>query len=256
LLINARELSDYFRESLSFSVMLSEDAREADIRMLQKDLDAKEFVKSTEYISKEQAAENLKEELGEDFISFMGYNPLLPSIDVFLVAQYTHPDSVLNIERYILEYPVVEEVYFQESFLHLINENVRKVSLFLLAFSLLMFLISLTIINNTIRLSVYSKRFLINTMHLVGATRAFIRKPFLARSIVHGIIAGMVAILMLMAILYFVEAEFYLLFTLQDFTLLLYLSGAIILTGIVITLVSTFFSVNRYLGINEDKLYL
>jgi cell division transport system permease protein len=256
LLINARELSDYFRESLSFSVMLSEDAREADIRMLQKDLDAKEFVKSTEYISKEQAAENLKEELGEDFISFMGYNPLLPSIDVFLVAQYTHPDSVLNIERYILEYPVVEEVYFQESFLHLINENVRKVSLFLLAFSLLMFLISLTIINNTIRLSVYSKRFLINTMHLVGATRAFIRKPFLARSIIHGVIAGMVAILMLMAILYFVEAEFYLLFTLQDFTLLIYLSGAIILTGIVITLVSTFFSVNRYLGINEDKLYL
>lgn len=255
LLINARELSDYFKESLSFSVMLNEDAREADIRMLQKDLDAKRFVKSTEYISKEQAAENLKNELGEDFLSFMGYNPLLPSIDVYLLASYTHPDSVLNIEKYILEYPVVNEVYFQESFLHLLNENVRKISLFLLVFSLLLLLISLTIINNTIRLSVYSKRFLINTMQLVGATRGFIRRPFLLRSTVHGIIAGMVAILLLMTILYFVEEQFYLLFTLQDIGLLLYLFGGIILVGILINFISTYFSVNKYLGISEDKLY-
>lgn len=255
LLINARELSDYFRESLSFSVMLNEDAKEADIRMLQKDLDAKRFVKSTEYISKEQAAENLKEDLGEDFLSFMGYNPLLPSIDVYFIAQYTHPDSVLNIEKYLLEYPVVNEVYFQESFLHLLNENVRKVSFFLVVFSALLLFISLTLINNTIRLSVYSKRFLINTMQLVGATRRFIRKPFLIRSMIHGIIAGLVAILLLMGILYLVEEEFYLLFTLQDIGLLLYLFGGIIVMGILINFVSTFFSVNKYLGISEDKLY-
>ena len=255
LLINAKELSDYFRESLSFSVMLSEDAKEADIRMLQKDLDAKEFVKSTEYISKEKAAENLKEELGEDFLDFMGYNPLLPSIDVYLLAQYTHPDSVLNIEKYILEYPVVKEVYFQESFLHLLNENVKKVSFFLLVFSSLLLFISLTIINNTIRLSVYSKRFLINTMQLVGATRGFIRRPFLMRSAVHGVIAGLISILLLMTALYFVEEEFYLLFTLQDFGLIAYLFGGIIATGILINYISTFFSVNKYLGISEDKLY-
>ena len=255
LMINAKELSDYFRESLSFSVMLSEDAKEADIRMLQKDLDAKEFVKSTEYISKEKAAENLKEELGEDFLDFMGYNPLLPSIDVYLLAQYTHPDSVLNIEKYILEYPVVKEVYFQESFLHLLNENVKKVSFFLLVFSSLLLFISLTIINNTIRLSVYSKRFLINTMQLVGATRGFIRRPFLMRSAVHGVIAGLISILLLMTALYFVEEEFYLLFTLQDFGLIAYLFGGIIATGILINYISTFFSVNKYLGISEDKLY-
>jgi len=255
VLINTRELSDYFRESLSFSVMLDEDAKEADIRMLQKDLDAKHFVKSTEYISKEQAAENLREDLGEDFLTFMGYNPLLPSIDVYLLADYTHPDSVLNIEKYLMEYDVVNEVYFQESFLHLINENVRKISAFLLIFSGLLLFISLTIINNTIRLSVYSKRFLIRTMQLVGATRSFIRKPFLLRSIVHGIIAALFSIVLLMAILFFVEKEFYLLFTLQDIGLILYLFGSIILIGILINLISTLFSVTKYLGISEDKLY-
>jgi len=255
VMINARELSDYFRESLSFSVMLDEDAKEADIRMLQKDLDAKHFVKSTEYISKEQAAENLKEDLGEDFLTFMGYNPLLPSIDVYLLADYTHPDSVLNIESYLMEYDVVNEVYFQESFLHLINENVRKISVFLLIFSGLLLFISLTIINNTIRLSVYSKRFIIRTMQLVGATRSFIRRPFLMRSVVHGIIAALLAIVLLMAILFLVEKEFYLLFTLQDIGLVMILFGGIITIGIVINLVSTFFSVTKYLGISEDKLY-
>ncbi|MCD4768962.1 MAG: permease-like cell division protein FtsX [Bacteroidales bacterium] len=255
VIINARELSDYFKESLSLSVMLKENSKEADIIMLQKDLAAKHFVKNTEYISKEQAAVNLKEDLGEDFLSFMGYNPLLPSIDIFLFAEYTYPDSVLNIEKYILEYPLVEEVYFQESFLHLLNENVRKVSFFLMIFSGLLLFISLTIINNTIRLSVYSKRFLINTMQLVGATRSFIRKPFLSRSVVHGIIAGLVSIILIMVILYFVEQEFYLLFTLQDVELLLYLFGGIIILGIVINFISTFISVNKYLSIPEDKLY-
>jgi len=255
VLINARELSDYFRESLSFSVMLDEDSKEADIRMLQKDLDAKQFVKSTEYISKEQAAEKLREELGEDFLSFMGYNPLLPSIDVYLFADYTHPDSVLNIERYLMEYDAVNEVYFQESFLHLINENVSKISAILLVFSGLLLFISLTIINNTIRISVYSKRFLIRTMQLVGATGSFIRKPFLWRSVIHGIIAALFSIILLMSILYFVEQEYYLLFSLQDIGLLLSLFGGIVIIGIFINLVSTFFSVNKYLGISEDKLY-
>lgn len=255
VLINANELSDYFRESLSFAVMLDEDAKEADIRMLQKDLDAKDFVKSTEYISKQEAAVKLREELGEDFLTFMGYNPLLPSIDVFLLADYTHPDSVLNVERYIMEYDVVHEVYFQESFLHLVNENVRKISAFLLVFSGLLLFISLTIINNTIRISVYSKRFLIRTMQIVGATRSFIRKPFLLRSIIQGTIAALLAVLLLMVILYFIEQEFYLLFTLQDVELLLYLFGGILLLGIIINYLSTYFSVNKYLGISEDKLY-
>ena len=255
VLINAKELSDYFRESLSFSVMLDDDAKEADIRMLQKDLDAKHYVKSTEYISKDEAAAKMKEELGEDFISFLGDNPLPPSIDVYLISTYTSPDSVARIENYILEYPFVKEVYYQESLLFLINENVRKISLFLLVISAFLFLIALTIINNTIRLAIYSRRFIIRTMQLVGATRSFIRRPFIIQSAFHGFLAALIAMTLLMGLLYLIEKEFFLMFTFESTKFLLLLGGAIIIIGIVINIVSTFFSVNRYLNISEDKLY-
>jgi cell division transport system permease protein len=255
VIINARGLSDYFKESLSFSIMLDEEAKEADIRMLQKDMDAKPYVKSTEYVSKDEAAAKLKNDLGEDFVNFLGYNPLSPSIDVYLHAPYTSPDSVSKIEKYVRQYSFVKEVYYQESLLYLINENVKKISLFILVVSLFLFLVALTIINNTIRLSVYSKRFLIRTMQLVGATKSFIRKPFLVKSVFHGLIAGLIAITLLLGLLYLVEKEFFLLFTFQDTNLLFLLGAAIIITGIVINVISTFFSVNRYLGISEDKLY-
>jgi cell division transport system permease protein len=256
VIINARGLSDYFRESLSFSVMLNEEAKEADIRMLQKDLDAKPFVKLTEYISKDEAAKKLKEDMGEDFVNFLGYNPLPPTIDVYLFAGYTSPDSVARIEKYIMEYPFVKEVYYQESLLYLINENMRKISVFILIISSFLLLIALTIINNTIRLSVYSKRFLIRTMQLVGANRAFIRRPFLLRSALHGLIAGLIAMILLLGLIYMVEKEFFLMMTLHSIYVLLLLAASIIITGIVISVVSAFFSVNRYLSISEDKLYL
>jgi cell division transport system permease protein len=255
VIINARELSDYFRESLSFSVMLNDDAREADIRMLQKDLDAKPYVKSTEYVSKDEAALKMKEDLGEDFISFLGDNPLPPSIDVYLFADYTSPDSVEKIEKYVLEYPFVKEVYYEESLLFLINENVRKISLFLLVLSSFLFLIAVTIINNTIRLAIYSKRFLIRTMQLVGATRSFIRKPFLIRSTYHGLLAALIAMLLLMGLLYLIEKELLMMFSFESTNLLILLGISLIVTGILINLVSTYFSVNRYLVISDDKLY-
>ncbi len=255
VIINAKELSDYFRESLTFSVILDEDAREADIRMLQKDLDAKPSVKSTEYVSKDEAAAKMKEDMGEDFISFLGDNPLPPSIDVYLFAGYTNRDSVVKFEKYILEYPFVKEVWYEDSLLFLINENVRKISLFLLILSLFLFLIAVTIINNTIRLAIYSKRFLIRTMQLVGATRAFIRKPFLIRSVYHGVLAALTAMLLLMGLLYLIEKEFIMLFSFESTRLLAVLGILLIIAGILINLVSTFLSVNRYLDISEDKLY-
>jgi cell division transport system permease protein len=255
VIINAKELSDYFRESLTFSVILDEDAREADIRMLQKDLDAKPSVKSTEYVSRDEAATKMKDDMGEDFISFLGDNPLPPSIDVYLYAGYTNRDSVVKFEKYILEYPFVKEVWYEDSLLFLINENVRKISLFLLIISSFLFLIAVTIINNTIRLAIYSKRFLIRTMQLVGATRAFIRKPFLIRSIYHGVLAALTAMLLLMGLLYLVEKEFLMLFSFESTRLLALLGVLIIFAGILINLVSTYLSVNRYLIISEDKLY-
>jgi cell division transport system permease protein len=255
VLINARQLSDYFRESLSFTIMLKEDAREADIRMLQKELDARPYVKQTEYVSKDEAAVKLTDELGEDFLDFLGYNPLMPTIDVYLLADYTHPDSVIKLEKAITEYPVVDEVYYQESILNLINDNVRKITLFLLIISALLFLIAMTIINNTIRLSIYSRRFLINTMQLIGANRSFIRKPFILRSLFFGFLAALIAIGLLMGLMYLIEKEFFTLFTYENINLFLLLCLALAVAGVVINAVSTFFAVNRYLGIHEDKLY-
>lgn len=255
VLINARQLSDYFRESLSFTIMLKEDAREADIRMLQKELDAKPYVKQTEYVSKDEAAVKLRNELGEDFLDFLGYNPLMPTIDVYLQARYTHPDSVIKLEKVIAEYPVVDEVYYQESILNLINDNVRKISVFLLVISLLLFLIALTIINNTIRLSIYSKRFLINTMQLIGANRSFIRKPFLLKSLFFGFLAALIAIGLMMGLMYLIEKEFFTLFTYENINLFLLLCLVLAAAGILINGISTFFAVNRYLGMHEDKLY-
>jgi cell division transport system permease protein len=255
VLINAKELADYLRESLSFSIMLDDDAKEPDIRMLQKDLDAKPYVKSTEYISKDAAALKMKKELGEDFISFLGDNPLPPSIDVYLHSGYTSPDSVAKIEKYVREYTFVKEVSVPESLLFLINENVKKISLFLLVISAFLFLIALTIINNTIRLSIYSRRFLIRTMQLVGATRAFIRGPFLIQSAIQGLLAALVAMSLLIGLLYLIEKEFFLMFSFESTYLLFLLGASIIITGILINVISTFFSVNRYLSISEDKLY-
>lgn len=255
VIINAQQLSDYLRESLSFSVMVNDDAKEPDIRMLQKDLDAKPYVKATEYISKDEAALKLREDLGEDFLNFLGYNPLSPTIDVYLLAEYTHPDSILRIEKYILEYPVVKEVYYQESILHLIDENVKKISVFLLIISTFLFLIAFTIINNTIRLSVYSKRFIIRTMQLVGATRSFIRRPFILRSAIQGFIAALIAMVLLMSLLYFIEREFLVLIAFKSTKLLILLGVSLIFSGVLLNVVSTFFSVNRYLNISEDKLY-
>jgi cell division transport system permease protein len=255
VLINARELADYLRESLSFSIMLDDEAKEPDIRMLQKDLDAKPYVKSTEYVSKDAAAVKMKKDLGEDFISFLGDNPLPPTIDVYLYAGFTSPDSVAKIEKYVREYPFVKEVYIQESLLFLINENVRKISLFLMVISTFLFLIALTIINNTIRLSIYSRRFLIRTMQLVGATRSFIRRPFLLQSAVHGFLAALIAMSLLMGLLYLIEKEFFLMFSFETTYLLILLGVTLIVTGVLINIISTFFSVNRYLSISEDKLY-
>lgn len=255
VLINAKALSEYFRESLPYSVMLGDEAKEADIRMLQKDMDAKPYVKSTEYVSKDEAANRMKKDLGEDFVHFLGDNPLPASIDIYLYAGYTNSDSIAKIEKYVQGYPIVKEVYYQKSLLYLINENVRKISLFLLVISSFLFLIALTIINNTIRLSIYSKRFIIRTMQLVGATKSFIRKPFLVQSAFHGLVASLVAMCLLLGLLYLTEKQFFLMFSSGSTELLILLGGSILVIGILISITATFFSVNRYLNISEDKLY-
>lgn len=255
LVFNAKKLSDYVKENIGFSIFLQEDVREVDANFLRKTLDASSFVRYTEYISKDRAAKELKEELGEDFIDFLGYNPLSASIDVRMKAEYANQDSINKIETYLLQFKQVKEVHYQKSLVNLINENVSKISLVIIIFSSLLLFISLVLINNTIRLSVYSRRFLINTMKLVGATAGFIRKPFLVKSILHGLYASLIAISMLSGIIYLVKKELADLVDIVDIQFIVIIFGAVTIVGILINLISTYFAVNKFLRLKADDLY-
>ncbi|MCP4310971.1 MAG: cell division protein FtsX [Bacteroidetes bacterium] len=255
LLVNGRNIRKQVMESLGFNVILKENIKEADIYQLQKILDARVYILSTEYITKEEAALETELMLGEDFIHFLGYNPLPPSIRVRLHQPWANPDSVMMIEQDLLQYDSIEEVYYKKSLLYAINENIRQISLVILGFSLLLTLISVTLINNTIRLSIYSKRFIINTMQLVGATRGFIRMPFLYQGAVRGFSASLISLAILFGLVYLLQEEFEGVISLKDYDLLAILALGVIGVGMLINWISTFFAVNKYLNIKTDKLY-
>jgi cell division transport system permease protein len=242
-------------ESIGFNVILKENVKEADIYQLQKILDAREYILSTEYVTKEEAALETEQMLGEDFIRFLGYNPLPPSIRVRLHQPWANPDSVMMIEQDLMQYDSVEEVYYKKSLLYAVNENIRQISLVILGFSILLTLISVTLINNTIRLSIYSKRFIINTMQLVGATRGFIRRPFLFRGAASGVTGSLIALALLFTLVYLLQEEFEGVISLKDYDMLAILALGVIVLGVIINTISTFFAVNKYLDIKIDKLY-
>jgi cell division transport system permease protein len=256
LVLNAKRLSDYVKENIGFSIILKEDVKEVEIIRLQKNLDASKYVKSTEYITKKEAARELKKELGEDFVDFLGYNPLLASIDVHLQADYANPDSIKLIKKDLQEYEQIKEVFYQKSLVQLVNQNIRKISLIILIFSAFLFLIAIALINNTIRLSIYSKRFIINTMQLVGATKGFIRRPFIYRGMLQGIIAAFIAMGLLTGSVYLMQKEFDEIITLQDVETLAVLYAGVLIFGVFISWISTLAAVNRYLKIKVDKLYI
>ena len=255
IFLHASKLSDYVKENIGFSIMIREGVKESGILELKKRLDQEPYVKSSEYIPKERAADQLQEELGEDFIGFLGYNPLLHSIDLRLKASYANADSISRIERKLLARPEVKEVFYQKSLIDLINKNLNKVSLVLLGFSAIMFFIAIVLINNTIRLAIYSKRFLIRSMQLVGATESFIRMPFLEKAIANGILSSLLAIGMLVVTLYFSIDQLPELLELQDSLRLAILVVLIIGMGIGISWSSTYLSVRKYLRIKTDLLY-
>ncbi len=255
IVLHAQKLSDYVKENIGFSVIIKEEVKEPGIIEFQKKLDIEPFVKSTEYITRERAAKELTEELGEDFVGFLGYNPLLASIDIRLKADYANNDSLAMLEKKLLAKPVVKEVFYHKSLVELVNQNIRRISLVILAFTAVLLLISIALINNTIRLSVYSKRFIIRSMQLVGATQAFIRKPFLLKSLLHGLISSVIAILLLGVVLYFSRQALPELVDLQDIDMILSLFGIVTALGLIITGLSTLFAVRKFLRISHDRLY-
>jgi cell division transport system permease protein len=255
LILHAKNLSDYVKENIGFSIMIRENIKEGGILEFQKKLDAQPYVKSTEYIPKDRAAVELKKELGEDFIGFLGYNPLLPTIDLRLKAEYANLPSVVQIEKKLLANPEVKEVFYQKSLVEMVNQNIERISLVLLGFSLALLIISIALINNTIRLSVYSKRFIIRSMQLVGATEGFIQKPFIIRGILNGIISSVLAIGLLMMVVYFAIEEVPELLQIENLMMYIILVGSTLVLGIMISWFSTYFAVRRFLRMKTDSLY-
>ncbi|MEN8117032.1 MAG: permease-like cell division protein FtsX [Bacteroidota bacterium] len=255
LLINARQLSEYVREKIGLTLVLRDNLKEVEIVRLQKILNASDYIKSTRFIDKETAAKELTEELGEDFQGFLGYNPLFASLDVKLYSPYTHTDSLIMLEKKFLDYPQVTEVYYQKNLVSLINQNVRRISMLLLIVSGLLTLIFVALINNTIRVLIYSQRFTINTMLMVGASRGFIRKPFILRSVFLGAYGALIANIILIAGIYSYKKELYGLISTDDLTTIGIIIIIVFGMGFILSFFSTWFAVNKFLRLKFDELF-
>ncbi|MBP5318427.1 MAG: permease-like cell division protein FtsX [Paludibacteraceae bacterium] len=255
LLRFAGDLTTYVRENLTVSVVLSDEVKEADIHKLVKKLDAEPYVRTSRFIDRQTALAELTEELGQNPMDILDYNPLRASVEIKLNSVYTESDSVAVVDSLLSAMPGVEDVIYQKNLIDQVNTNVKDINLILLGFSLLLLLISYALISNTVRLTVYAKRFLIHTMQLVGATGAFIRRPFVWRGVLIGFLSALLAIAMLSSGLYWISSQTSGLFTLQRLNGLAGVFGLMVLLGIVITLISTALAVSRYLRSSNDELY-
>jgi cell division transport system permease protein len=249
------ELSHYVRENISISVILTENLSDVKIRQMRNNLERQPYVKSTEYISKEQASLEMQRELGEDPETFLGFNPFHASIEVKLNSEYTHADSLSVIERRISSVAGVSDVQYRKDMMQMVNQNIRRIGIILFMLFAVLIMITFVLINNTVRLLIYSKRFLIYTMRLVGATPAFIRRPFVRHNIVSGFIAGLIAIIMLVASLYYVKREFIGVDEILSRDTLLLIYGLVLAAGIFLSILAAHFAVNRYLRMARGKLY-
>jgi len=257
LMLHAQKLSNYLKENIGFEVVMNSNVKEASILQLQRELDSMPAVKSTEYITKEEAIQRLSEDLGEDFLQWLGNeeNPLLPSIDVRFNADWANNDSIAAIQTQLLKDPDVKEIYYQKSLVGLINQNVRRIGIALMVASLVLFIIAITLIRNTIRLSIYSKRFLVRSMQLVGATPAYIRRPFIRSGITQGFFGALLADAMLALLLYGLDQRMPELTFVQDYKLIAVIFVGIIVLGILLGGISTRLALRKYLHADIDRFY-
>ncbi len=249
------KLSVYVKENMTFSILLKDNQKEDDVKRMQQKLETLPFIKSAEYISKEQAAKELEEELGEDPQTFLGFNPLQASIEVRLRSEYANPDSLQHIEQQIKSYTSVSELLYRKDMIEMVHSNIARVGLILLALAAILTVISFVLIGNTIRLLIYSKRFLIHTMKLVGATPGFIRAPFVRYNLISGMMASLLAIALLMGMLFYLQNELQGFIQLLDVQTLLVVCVSVILMGAILSVVATVLAVNKYLRTEGDQLY-
>jgi len=255
LVLNAKKVSDHFKEQVVVTIYLKDSAKDVEMKQLEKSLALADYVKSTEYVSKEQAAAAMKAENGEDFMEFLGYNPLQNSIDVHLQADYVTSEHLEDIANEALNKSYVDEVRYDNDLVTLMNNNVKKISFWVLILSALFTIIAVLLINSSIRLSVYAKRFTIKTMQMVGATKQFIRKPFVWKSVQLGITGAVIALVGMSVVLFYLNKTFPELQLLNNVLLITVLFVIIFFLGIIITWISTFFATQRFLNLKTDQLY-
>ncbi|WP_339846291.1 permease-like cell division protein FtsX [uncultured Dokdonia sp.] len=255
LVLNTKKVADYFKETIAVGVYFKDGAKDVEMKQLEKSLSLAEYTKSIQFVSKEEAAEAHSEALGENFVDYLGENPLQNSIDLYLNADYVSAEKVSEIAAEIASKNFVEEVTYDKPLISLLNDNIKKMSLWILIVSGIFTFIAVLLINSSIRLSVYAKRFTIKTMQMVGATKKFIRRPFVWKSVRLGIIGALIAIAGMAGVLYYANKTFPQLTLLDDPLLLGALFGGVFMMGIVITWFSTFLATQRFLNLRTDELY-
>jgi cell division transport system permease protein len=252
MMFNAKMLSDYVKKNIGFTVFIENDTKTAEINRLENALQIAEYSESAEFISKEKAAMTMKEELGKDFTNVLGYNSLPNSIEIKLKPEYTSEDSMLRIKNRLKRFKFIKDVYYQPSLISFINENVRKMSIAGITMSLFLLMIAFSLISNTIRLSIFSKRMHIRTAQLVGATKNYIRRPFIVKSVFSGILSAAIASLILIAVIFLLQKNFENIITIEG---LIEIIAFIFVFGIIITAISGRFAVNKYLSLKTDDLH-
>lgn len=256
LLLNARSVSDYFKENMKVTVMLKSDVADGPAAMeFRKSLEDLAFVKNAEYISKEQGARELADLLGDDFLDVFESSPVPVSIEVSLMADYVSADSLEMVKNEFMKSPLVDEVAYQRSLVDALNANLNRISLVLAVFIALLLFVSFVLINNTVRLNAYARRFTIHTMRLVGATKAFIRAPFLLQALFQGLFSAIVAIIVLVAVMFVVRSEFEQMFGIFSLDMLLSVMGIVLVSGVVICVLSTYVVVGKLVTLDKDELY-
>ncbi|MDP5228748.1 MAG: permease-like cell division protein FtsX [Cellulophaga sp.] len=255
LVLNTKKMADHFKEQITISVFLKDNAKQVEVDQLQKSLAMAEYTKTATYVSKEEAAAQHSEDIGENFQEFLGYNPLKNSIDVQLKADFVTPEQLEEIADEITTKDYVAEVSYDKPLIGLLNDNVKRISFWILVASGIFTFIAVLLINSSIRLSIYSKRFIIKTMQMVGATKLFIRKPFLWTNIKLGMLGAFLAIIALAGTLYYINENFPEFGLMNEPIILVILLVSVFVLGVLISLVSTYFATQRFLNLRTDELY-
>lgn len=253
--INSKRLSDNFKEEIAMTIFFKNEANDTVLKAFGEEMKTAKFAKNFVYVTKEEAAAQHKEVIGEDFMQFLGVNPLQNSFDIHLKADYVVNDSIAKIENRLKKNPMIADIVYDKQLVTLVNDNVKNISMWILIISGIFAFVSVLLINSSMRLSIYANRFIIKTMQMVGATKSFIRKPFITRSIILGIIGSVLAIIALVGVLIYIETNFPNLGILQDKMLIGLVLLAVLVLGIVISWISTFFATQRFLNLRTDDLY-